>query len=93
MARIVIPGDELAEAIELLKRIRESLERAASLEAVGTESDVGDRGLAGAVQGFDEAWRKGQERVRDNTDTFRDMVDGILKRFADTDLQTVENIE
>jgi hypothetical protein len=93
MSRIRIPGDELAEVIELLRRIRERLERTASLESVGTEDDVGDGRLRGAVQHFDGRWRAGQERVRENTDTFIEIVDSILANFADTDAQISQQID
>ncbi|MFI1393701.1 hypothetical protein [Streptomyces sp. NPDC020681] len=93
MARIRIPGDELAELIDTLTRIRDRIERTASLESVGTEDDVGDSRLRDSVGGFDGAWRAGQERVRENADTFRESVDGVLRNFADTDDKLAQQLE
>ncbi|WP_250007573.1 hypothetical protein [Actinoplanes sp. M2I2] len=93
MARIRIPGDELTEVITVLARIRDRLERVANLESVGTEDDVGDRALVGGVRSFDGAWRDGHERVRENTDTFREMVEGILENFRKADEETVAALE
>ncbi|MFE5819986.1 hypothetical protein ACFQ6S_42120 [Streptomyces sp. NPDC056479] len=93
MARIRIPGDELAEVIELLKGIRDRIERTAGLESVGTEDDVGDPGLRDAVHGFDNAWKAGQERVRENAETFTKAVEGILSSFESTDSQVVAELD
>ncbi|MEV4880120.1 hypothetical protein [Streptomyces cyaneofuscatus] len=87
MTRIKIPGDELAEAIDMLRAIQDRIGRTATLESVGTGDDVGDGSLRDAVYGFDNAWRAGQERVRENADAFRETVEGILHNFGDTDDQ------
>jgi hypothetical protein len=89
MATISIPGDELAEAVNMLKDIRDRIDRTASLSSVGSDQDVGDSGLIDAVNDFDAAWKGGQERVQENADTFRKAVEGILRNFQDTDDQTV----
>jgi hypothetical protein len=85
MARIRIPGDELSHTLDLLQRIRDRIDRSASLESVGTEDDVGDSNLSDAVTGFDSAWKGGQERVQENVDTYRKAVEGILENFEKTD--------
>jgi hypothetical protein len=93
MARIVIPGDALAEVIGMLKDIRDRIDRTASLSSVGSDQDVGDSGLIDAVNGFDAAWKSGQERVQENADTFRKTVEEILNSFQDTDDQSVGHLD
>ncbi|MFJ4827290.1 hypothetical protein ACIP5L_28895 [Streptomyces bacillaris] len=85
MTRIHIPGEELADAIDILRTIQERIAGEASLEAAGTADDAGDGSLRDAIHGFDAAWQAGQERVRENADTFRETVEGILHNFGDTD--------
>jgi hypothetical protein len=92
MARIRIPGDELSHTLDLLQRIRDRIERSASLESVGTEDDVGAN-LSDAVTGFDNAWKGGQERVQENVDTYRKAVEGILTNFEKTDTDLGANLE
>ncbi|GLY00675.1 MULTISPECIES: hypothetical protein [Actinoplanes] len=93
MARIRIPGDELTEIITVLTRIRDRLDRVANLDSVGTEDDVGDRNLIDGVRDFDGAWRSGHRRVQENTDTFREMVDGILENFRKADEETTAALD
>jgi hypothetical protein len=93
MAKIRIPGDELSEIMEMLVRIRERLDRVANLDSVGTEDDVGDGRLVRGVRTFDGAWRTGHERVQENTDKFREMVDGILTSFRETDEETLTALD
>jgi hypothetical protein len=93
VARISVPGDQLSEAIDLLTQIRDRIGHTASLGSVGTDDDVGDGKLCHAVNDFDHAWKGGQERVQENTDTFRKAVEGILQNFQNTDDQVGQQLD
>ncbi|MDI3405753.1 hypothetical protein [Streptomyces cavernicola] len=85
MSRIHIPVGELTDTMDALKDIRERIDRTAKLGNVGSEDDVGDSGLASAVNGFDSAWSAGHERVQENVDTFKEAAQGIVDNFTGTD--------
>ncbi|MFI5664199.1 hypothetical protein [Streptomyces sp. NPDC051684] len=85
MSRIHIPVDDLADTMDALRDIRERIGKTAKLGNVGSDEDVGDSGLTGAVNGFDTAWTAGHERVQDNVDTFKEAAQGIVDNFTDTD--------
>ncbi|MEV6949736.1 hypothetical protein AB0N07_49150 [Streptomyces sp. NPDC051172] len=93
MSRIHIPVDELADTMAALQDIRERIDKTAKLSNVGSDDDVGDHGLISAVNGFDDAWSAGHERVQENVDTFKQAAQGIVDNFTDTDNEAAKALD
>ncbi|MEV7524605.1 hypothetical protein [Streptomyces sp. NPDC091371] len=90
---ISIPLDDLQDTLDMLEDIKNRIANTAGLSKVGSESDIGDSSLIGAVNSFDGAWHGGHERVQDNVKTFQEAAQGIIDNFKQTDDELGQALE
>lgn len=93
MSRIHIPLDDLNETVKSLEDIGERINNTASLDDLGSDSDVGDSTLATALTDFDKAWSAGHEKVKDNVKVFSENTQKINDAFTEADEETVKALE